>query len=203
MAPKNLQFRVVPPSDIPQAYAIELDVYPEGEPATLETIQRRQAAASQLMFGCYDDDDNDGGDSTTTTRTHLVGYIIATRANDDHLTHESMYAHDPTGKAVCIHSVAVAASYHRQGVATKLLREYLAHLEQYHHHHHHRHQQEGAGTEAGAGAGGRGEEGVDRVLLIAHKELMGLYAKVGFQEVGISDVVHGPDPWYEMVYFFP
>lgn len=41
---------------------------------------------------------------------------------------------------------------------------------------------------------------LQRVLLIAHKELIGLYSGAGFTLVGRSAVEHGPDPWYEMVF---
>ncbi|KAF9429979.1 hypothetical protein BGZ94_008784 [Podila epigama] len=162
----TLQFRVVPEQDIPQAYAIEIAVFSEDESATLETIQMRQKAAPELMFGCYDG-------------ATMIGYIISTMAKGEHLSHSSMYRHDPEGNAVCIHSVCVVKDRQRQGIATKALRAYLTHLE------HMRDQ---------------GRLAVDRVLLIAHKELLGLYAGVGFVEVGLSPVVHGPDPWYEMIY---
>ncbi|KAF9210794.1 hypothetical protein CPC16_008342 [Podila verticillata] len=185
MADSNatLQFRVLPASDIPLAYAIETAVYPEGEPATQETIAFRQSAAPELIFGCYD--------TVTDTRNlpeggTLIAYINSTKAQGDRLTHASMYAHDPAGNAICIHSVCVAASHQRRGIASKTLRAYLAHIRQL-----------GQDEEERTG-----HRSVDRVLLIAHRELMCLYAGVGFQEVGLSDVVHGPDPWYEMVYRF-
>ncbi|KAG0033238.1 hypothetical protein BGZ82_006196 [Podila clonocystis] len=177
MTDPTLQFRVVPASDIPLAYAIEIAVYPEGEPATQETITMRQNAASELMFGCYDTANNPAGT--------LVAYIVSTKAQGNRLTHASMYAHDPAGNAVCIHSVCTAASHQRRGIASKTLRAYLTHVRQ-------------LVRKEEKQTGKKGT--VDRVLLIAHRELMGLYAGVGFHEVGLSDVVHGPDPWYEMEY---
>ncbi|KAF9012939.1 hypothetical protein BGZ52_006972, partial [Haplosporangium bisporale] len=129
MADSNatLQFRVLPASDIPLAYAIETAVYPEGEPATQETIAFRQSAAPELIFGCYD--------TVTDTRNlpeggTLIAYINSTKAQGDRLTHASMYAHDPAGNAICIHSVCVAASHQRRGIASKTLRAYLAHIRQ-------------------------------------------------------------------------
>ncbi|KAG0330637.1 hypothetical protein BG000_011624 [Podila horticola] len=181
MTDSTLQFRVAPASDIPLAYAIEIAVYPEGEPATQDTITMRQNAAPQLMFGCYDTDQTSGNVPEGGT---LVAYIVSTKAQGNRLSHTSMYAHDPAGNAVCIHSVCTAASHQRRGIASKMLRAYLAHVRQ-------------LGQEEEEQTGHRS---VDRVLLIAHRELMGLYAGVGFREVGLSDVVHGPDPWYEMEY---
>lgn len=141
----------------------------------------RQNAAPELMFGCYDTVPTAGNLPESGT---LIAYIVSTKAQGDRLTHASMYAHDPAGNAICIHSVCCAASHQRRGIASKTLRAYLAHIRQ-------------LGQEEEERTGHRS---VDRVLLIAHRELMSLYAGVGFQEVGLSDVVHGPDPWYEMVY---
>jgi hypothetical protein len=41
-------------------------------------------------------------------------------------------------------------------------------------------------------------QGVSRILLAAHEELIPLYEKAGFHLVGKSDLVHGPRPWFEL-----
>ncbi|CAN0458877.1 unnamed protein product, partial [Scytosiphon promiscuus] len=40
--------------------------------------------------------------------------------------------------------------------------------------------------------------GVRRVCLIAKAGLLGMYASCGFSLKGLSPVVHGKDPWFEM-----
>lgn len=43
-----------------------------------------------------------------------------------------------------------------------------------------------------------GKPTYERVLLIAHEELIPFYEKGGFEHVGESSVVHGSRPWHEM-----
>ncbi|KAI8362262.1 hypothetical protein B0O80DRAFT_493269 [Mortierella sp. GBAus27b] len=128
----------------------------------------------------------------------LVGYVVSTLSPDKSLTHSSMSTHDPQGTSVCIHSVCVAKPYQRRGIATAMVKEYLKHLT--------RLNEQSSSEKAdpptllpspsSLSAGYRQE----RVLLIAHYELIDLYKKAGFNLVGQSIVEHGPDPWYEMVY---
>lgn len=83
-----------------------------------------------------------------------------------------MAQHDPGSSSVCVHSVCVSPEYRKQGVAISLLREYITRLK---------------------------NGPYERILLIAHEELIPLYQKAGFELVGLSSVVHGSRPWYEMV----
>ena len=91
-----------------------------------------------------------------------------------------MSTHESDGSSVCIHSVCVAAPLRRKGIAQSLLAEYLKRIS--------------------AGTGG---QGIERALLIAHRELVGLYEKAGFKEVGLSGVSHGSQPWFECVWEVP
>ncbi|KZT70614.1 acyl-CoA N-acyltransferase, partial [Daedalea quercina L-15889] len=102
----------------------------------------------------------------------LIGYVCATLSPASSLSHESMSTHVPDALSVCIHSVCVTPAHRRQGVALSLLKEYTARLER-------------------AGA-------YERILLITHDELRGLYEKAGFDWVGPSSVTHGARPWFEM-----
>ena len=36
------------------------------------------------------------------------------------------------------------------------------------------------------------------MVLTAHDEKVGMYEKMGFKDLGISDSVWGGDPWHEM-----
>lgn len=82
-----------------------------------------------------------------------------------------MSQHVPGSKSVCVHSVCVSPDHRRQGIALGLLKEYIRRLE---------------------------DKEYERILLITHEELRGLYEKAGFQFVGKSAVVHGSRPWFEM-----
>ena len=39
---------------------------------------------------------------------------------------------------------------------------------------------------------------VREVKLLCKQHLRGFYAAAGFTDMGLSDVVHGQDPWHEM-----
>ncbi|KAF9131950.1 hypothetical protein BGX30_012897 [Mortierella sp. GBA39] len=184
-----LEFKLVSVDEVPLTYAIEIQEYPESEAASLKNLIFRQNAAPELFLGCYlrKDDNQDSPSSvhpnsnSTNTPLELVGYIVSTLVGGDHLTHSSMSSHEPSGDAVCIHSVCVSSAFQRRGIATRLLREYLQHLQRLNNNAH-------------------ASKKLKRVLLIAHEHTTGLYAGVGFVLVGKSSVEHGPDPWFEMVY---
>jgi ribosomal protein S18 acetylase RimI-like enzyme len=170
--------------------------YPESEAASLENLIFRQEAAPKLFLGCYlrkdevqDDSpsptpNNPNSGNTEFSSLELIGYIVSTLVSGDHLTHSSMSSHNPSGDAVCIHSVCVSSAFQRRGVATRMLKEYLQHLQ-------------GLNNNVNASSS---SNKLKRVLLIAHEHTIGLYAGVGFALIGKSAVEHGPDPWFEMVY---
>lgn len=88
-----------------------------------------------------------------------------------------MSNHESDGTSICIHSVAVKKSFQHRGIALTLLKEYVERLRD--------------GTDA------------ERILLITHDELKGLYSKAGFELVGKSEVNHGSRDWYEMKIVIP
>ncbi|KAF9144453.1 hypothetical protein BG015_000098 [Linnemannia schmuckeri] len=188
-----LEFNLVSADQVPLTYAIETQEYPESEAASLKNLIFRQGAAPELFLGCYlrKDDNQDSpisinpnATNTSSSSLELIGYIVSTLVSGDHLTHSSMSSHDPSGDAVCIHSVCVSSAFQRRGIATRLLKEYLQHLQK-------------LNNNANASSSAKK---LTRVLLIAHEHTIGLYAGVGFVLVGKSSVEHGPDPWFEMVY---
>ncbi|KAG0303092.1 hypothetical protein BGZ98_007001 [Dissophora globulifera] len=198
----SLEYRLVPAEDVLKAYTIESAEYPESEAASLENLVYRQQVAPLLFLGCYtheqkDADSNNNDMYNDEAAPTLIGYIVSTLSSDTSLTHSSMSTHDPQGSSVCIHSVCVTSAYQRRGIAIAMVKEYLKHLQQHVH------------IPAISTSSDDSQEladrntslvGVKRVLLIAHNELIGLYARAGFELVGQSAVEHGPDPWYEMVY---
>ena len=102
-----------------------------------------------------------------------MGFIVGTCTTDATLTDESMDGHDPLGTSLCIHSVVTSAACRRKRVATAALRGYVECLV---------------------------EEAVpvERIMLIAKAGLLRLYVGAGFGLVGLSEVVHGADPWFEL-----
>jgi len=102
----------------------------------------------------------------------LCGFVCGTLTALKALTEEGMSTHEPAGTTLCIHSVVIERSLRRQGLATWMLKEYLRTIA------------ESTKTE--------------RVLLICKDHLVGFYESCGFGKIGLSEVVHGQDPWYDM-----
>jgi len=101
--------------------------------------------------------------------SQLLGFVCGTLSTQEQLTEEAMSVHEPDGTTLCIHSVVVDEPWRRKGLATWMLQEYLAQV---------------------------GEAGASRVLLICKEHLLGFYTKAGFANLGLSEIVHGQDPWF-------
>lgn len=123
-----------------------------------------------MFLGAYDTQENG-------VTPLLIGYVCSTATRSPILTHDSMSTHEADGPYIAIHSVCVAETHLRKGIASALLREYLARLER--------------------------DPAVQGARLIAHEELVPLYQKVGFELVGPSEVQHGARPWFELRRDFP
>ena len=104
----------------------------------------------------------------TTPSSTLAGFICGTRCSA--FTADTMTAHDPDGNILAIHSVCVAPEFRRRGVASRMLKHYLR-------------------TCVGS---------VTSVRLLAKQNLLSLYTKAGFKIDGVSPIVHGDDPWFDL-----
>lgn len=219
-------FRAVQPTDIPRCHQIESASYPEDEAASKSTLQYRQHHAAPF-FRCAFLIDNGGGTShndmssisngnmgsmrgmgsptiggTTSTsssvsrpvkpapinlqqtlRGRIIGYICATRCSS--FTEEAMKSHDATGKILGIHSVVVEEKYRNYGVASAMMQDYLSAMERL-----------------------NSKEGIlkvkmDKIVLIAKKNLLAFYIRNGFRAMGLSPIVHGKEQWFELERTFP
>ncbi|TMW55750.1 hypothetical protein Poli38472_010632 [Pythium oligandrum] len=104
----------------------------------------------------------------------LVGFVNGTLTKSQELEEETMSEHEPSGTTLCIHSVVVDAAHRRKGFAGAMLKEYVRIIcEQ--------------------------ELQVKRIALIAKAYLTGFYISCGFTATRLSPVVHGKDPWFELV----
>eukprot|EP01063_Lacrimia_lanifica_P000242 TRINITY_DN10116_c0_g1_i1.p1 TRINITY_DN10116_c0_g1~~TRINITY_DN10116_c0_g1_i1.p1 ORF type:complete len:162 (+),score=74.64 TRINITY_DN10116_c0_g1_i1:45-530(+) len=102
----------------------------------------------------------------------LIGFVCGTLSAGEALEEETMSGHDPKGTHLCIHSVCTTEAHRRKGHARKLLTAYLAAVRQMPH--------------------------LTRISLIAKENLTGFYQSVGFDLVGLSPIVHGADPWFDL-----
>jgi predicted PhzF superfamily epimerase YddE/YHI9/GNAT superfamily N-acetyltransferase len=190
----RVQFRPVRPTDIPACYELERASYPEDEAASKSKLQYRQHHAAKYfrcavldVVGAGKDSHRgevagEGGigigggcgavggkDGEGEEEERLVGFVCATRCRQ--FRAESMSTHVPDGELLAIHSVVVREGHRRRGVATAMLKDYLALVV---------------------------DESISKIVLLAKKELLSFYVDCGFSVTRPSPISHGSDTWYEL-----
>mmetsp|Transcript_8371 Transcript_8371/g.13560 ORF Transcript_8371/g.13560 Transcript_8371/m.13560 type:complete len:476 (+) Transcript_8371:321-1748(+) len=103
----------------------------------------------------------------------IIGFVNGTCSDGIELEEENMSKHVAGGRTLCVHSVVVDERFQRQGAAFGMLSEYVERI--------------------------RAEQvQVERIVLISKEHLVPFYESVGFINGGLSHIVHGKDPWYEL-----
>lgn len=174
---KTVQFRTVRPTDIPSCAAMEKASYPEDEAASKSTLQYRQHHAARY-FRCAVLPSTDGQDELQADKDDndtVIGFICSTRCRE--FEHESMSTHVPDGRLLAIHSVVVGEEYRHKGIATAMLKDYVKEI---------RNMSYGKVAP------------IEKIVLLAKKELLTFYIHCGFQVVRPSPIVHGRELWYEL-----
>ncbi|KDO30776.1 hypothetical protein SPRG_04677 [Saprolegnia parasitica CBS 223.65] len=154
-------FRALSLAEAEAAHAIEVASYAPGKAATLTQIRDRIHDAGDYFLGVYD-------------ATTLVGFVNGTLSAQQELTEDSMAQHHPRGRYLCIHSLVVAASHRRQGLATKLLSTYVRRLVDKTH--------------------------VATIALLAEPLHVAFYVKCGFAVVRMSPVAYNQATDFELVF---
>jgi arylalkylamine N-acetyltransferase len=183
--PSDLSYRHVKPDDLDTIADLETNSYDPDEAASRESIAKRidiaqtrpalflVATAHTVIEKC----DMELGLCTQEEVETVIAFVNATLTTADLVTDESMRSHEDNGTTVAIHSVCVSPQYRGQGLAQKLLDNYLD------------------GLRAAANNGNNKQ--YKRVALLSRPQLVGLYEKAGFKCIGQSSVVHGPEPWFD------
>jgi len=107
----------------------------------------------------------------------IIGFICSTRCKS--LTAEAMKVHDAAGKILAIHSVVIEEQYRNCGVASAMLQDYVAAMERL--------------TNKGTL-----KVKMEKIVLLAKKNLLAFYIKNGFMATRVSPVVHGKEKWFEL-----
>jgi len=152
----HLELRPTMAKDLGVISGLEAASYPRDEAASATTLARRLEEAGDYF-------------RTVWVDSELAGFICGTRCSE--FTASAMSDHDPLGECLAIHSVVVAPSFRRRGVAARAVRMYCD-------------------EQAPA---------VSSIKLIAKAPLLGLYRRAGFEVLGLSAIEHGRDPWFECV----
>ncbi|KAL3788316.1 hypothetical protein ACHAWO_008545 [Cyclotella atomus] len=178
----RLIFRTVQPTDIPRCYSIESASYPPDEAASKSNLQYRQHHAATYFRCAFLIDEppaSEDGNLMSVTGS-IIGYICSTRC--DEFTEKSLRHHDSNGRYLAIHSVAVDEKYRKMGVGSAMLKDYWEAMERWN---------------KGIVEGSR-KVPMEKIVLMAKKNLLAFYVRNGFGVTKVSDIVHGKDEWFEL-----
>jgi ribosomal protein S18 acetylase RimI-like enzyme len=158
---QTLTFRQAMPSDLNRCYEIETSSYAGEEAATKEKILKR--------IEIYPE-----GFLILENEKEIVGFVNSGAADQVELSDESfkeLVGHHSDGKNIVIMSVVTHPHYQRQGMASRLMLEFIKQM---------RAMQK------------------QKIMLICQTELIPMYASFGFVDLGPSDSEHGGLSWHEM-----
>ena len=183
-------FRSVQPTDIPRCYSIESASYPPDEAASKSNLQYRQHHAASYFRCAFlideppppEEAEEGRGMKGMSVTGCIIGYICSTRCQK--FTEKSMKEHDPNGKYLAIHSVAVHEKYRKRGVGSAMLKDYWEAMER---------------LNTGILQGGKKKGAtMEKIVLMAKKQMLAFYVRNGFSVTRLSDIVHGQDEWFEL-----
>ena len=157
----GLTIREVTESDLERCFEIENTAYAGEEAATKEKILCRIKRYPTGFIVLENQDE-------------IIGFINCGATHKVVLSDEAfkeLVGHSPEGKYIVVMSVVVDPKYQGQGMANRLLVEFIKRMKALH---------------------------KSEIYLICQTELIPLYAKQGFILLGESDSSHGGLKWHEM-----
>jgi ribosomal protein S18 acetylase RimI-like enzyme len=104
----------------------------------------------------------------------IIGFINSGATHHVELSDEEfkeLIGHDPSGKHIVVMSVVIHPTYQRQGMADKLMAHFIQMMK---------------------------DMGKTEIYLICQTELIAMYEKHGFVNLGNSESDHGGLSWHEM-----
>lgn len=111
----------------------------------------------------------------------LIGHITATKTPTEKLTEGAMElpseedkdaGHVEYARNVAIHGLVIDPEWRGKNLGTLLMHDYIQKL---------------SNQDLGS-----------KVIIVAHKELIPFYEKIGFEYHGASDIKHGSETWYDL-----
>ncbi|KAK2612278.1 hypothetical protein QQS21_001704 [Conoideocrella luteorostrata] len=190
-------------ADLDGCAAIESAVFPPAEAATREKIEYRLSTCPEICYGLFLLTPEDTLPDPTALPVHsgpvraneeggvLLAHIISTKSIAPVVTDQDMMlpldwksnpkavtgvGHQPNGKTIALHSLAVSPAHQRSGLGRALMKQFIEELEK------------------------MGE--VERISILTYDRLVPYYQKLGFQLLGESASNFGGVPWKDMTYTF-
>lgn len=207
--PPNLSIRPLTIEDLDQCLALETRGFPEEERCTKEKFQYRLTVCPELCSGLFirdydakysainlpevaarqqkdktddaEEEDEEIPIKSSVNKETLIGHIIATKIYSNRITAQSMElpskedktaGHIEYSRFIGIHGLVVDPNWQGKNLGTLLMHDYIQKL---------------SNQDLG-----------DKVVIIAHKELIPFYEKIGFNSHGISECKFADTTWYDL-----
>lgn len=217
--PPNLSIRPLTIEDLEQCVNLEAKGFSEAERCTKEKFQYRLTTCPELCSGLFireygykynainlpevaqrleketksenaSEEDTDGSNDLqyeqlpvklSVVKETLIGHIIATKTYYERITEASMALpsdDDPTAghieqsRFIGIHGLVIDPKWHKRNLGTLLMHDYIQKL---------------SNQDLGS-----------KVVIIAHKELIPFYEKIGFLNHGESECKFAGELWYNL-----
>ncbi|KAL4997704.1 hypothetical protein BDV10DRAFT_82507 [Aspergillus recurvatus] len=183
--------QVLTQSNVDDCLAVE-EAFPENERCTREKFIYRLGRCPELCLGLFTLPVL--GPDQPKPRPTLVGHVIATRTSTPFVTDKSMelpadwetmrstvvdgeiVGHDEYGSSIAIHSLAVLREHQGKQVGSTLMKSYIQRI-----------------REAAI---------AERIVIIAHDNLIPFYESLGFENRGPSKCQFGGGGWTDMTLEF-
>ena len=156
-------FRDIMPDETEQAAFIEQVCFPPNEACAPAIMKKRVETAPELFLVAIDRNTGDIAGFLNGLSTHESIF------RDEFFTDVSLYEKD--GDTVMLLGLDVMPPYRRQGLASELVRIYIARER---------------------------EKGRRRLVLTCLDSKVDMYRKMGFHDCGLSGSVWGGEAWHEM-----
>ncbi|KFA54542.1 hypothetical protein S40293_08063 [Stachybotrys chartarum IBT 40293] len=168
MASLSTYIRQLTIQDLEECHSVEAAAFPPAEAATWEKIATSTSAGDQLL-----------------------AHIIATRSGNSTVKDEDMaypqdwrssstvdqsIGHQPGGRTITLHSLAVLPRRQRSGLGKALMTAYIKHFQS-------------SGT-------------VDRISILTYERLVPYYKGLGFKHLGRSESEYAGIAWHDLTYYF-
>ena len=153
--------RTVSEQDLDRCYEIETVAYAGDEAATKQKILKRIKTYPE-------------GFIVLENNREIIGFINSGATHEVELSDEEfkeLVGHDSDGLHIVILSVVVHPAYQGKGMASKLMKNFIARMRNL---------------------------GKSDIYLICQTELIDMYARYGFIDLGLSESDHGGLCWNEM-----
>lgn len=161
-----------------------LDIDEDGKAIHEEKDDEEDKAQTVEEDKKEDEDDYLPSKGSLIKEEKLIGHIIGTKIYGDFITEDSMQypeeinefnekkGHIESSNTIGIHSLVIHPEYQKRNLATFLLHDYIQKL---------------SNQEVG-----------EKIAIIAKKELIPFYNRIGFVSQGVSKCKHGGEEWYDL-----